>query len=93
MNEVFWSMPPCPHQIWQNIASILQVKGLLHNPIIAHFPVIIVPCVVLAGRITQQTAAPQVYGQANASYSWSSGADGSPKKPLTGTFIYNAAED
>lgn len=86
-------MQPWPRQVKQIFASILQVKGILHNPIIAHFPVLIVPCVVLAGRIKKQTAASQVSRQANASNSWSLGANGPPEKPLTGASTHNAAED
>ncbi len=65
----------------------------MHIPIVAHFPVLIVPRVVLAGRITEQTAAPQVSRQANASNSWSMAVNGPPEKPLTGASIHNAADD
>jgi len=93
VNVTIWCMQPWPHQVRQVIASTLQLNRPLHNPIIAHFPVLVVQRVVLAGRIPEQTAAPQVLWQANASDSWSSGAYGSPEKPLTGTFTHNAAEE
>ena len=65
----------------------------MHTPVIANFPVVIVPRIVLAGRITEQTATPQVSRQANASISWSMTVNGPPEKPLTGASTDNVADD